>query len=352
MSSPSPSRRRFLAWLGAAAATSAPALDVCPVSVREGQAAALEPTIARVMEQGTTALLVVDRGCIAFEAYAPGWGPSVSQTVFSIGKSVTSTLVGVALAEGAIASLDVPIGEWLPRWSQGMRGKITVRHLLAMTSGLTASESYPIPAGIDPYSYLSLLPVDHTPGTRWHYDTQVYRLLFPLLEAATGESLQAYTDSRLSQPLGLTSLVWESTQDGFTTYPRMSAYDLARFGMMAAQNGCWEGVQIVAEDYLRLALEPSTADNPGYGLPWWLNSRGWIDPRGVHGQGRRWPDAPADTFAALGAFSKMLFVVPSRDVVVVRLGAEPVDPEAAEGEAEWENALLGEVLAAIEAERT
>ena len=115
----------------------------------------------------------------------------------SVTKVLTAWTTLVAVQDGHL-HLDEPAG---PEGS-------TVRHLLAMTSGLTDSESYKIPAGIDPYAYLSLLPVDRTPGTRWHYDTQVYRLLFPVLEAATGEPLQAYTDSRLSRPLGLTSLAW------------------------------------------------------------------------------------------------------------------------------------------------
>lgn len=355
MVGPRPSRRLFLAASLGAGLARAGGVDVCPLGLWEhvhgdrSLEGRLQPTVDRVMRQGTSALVVVHGGRIVLEAYADGVDPNQSERLYSISKSVTSALVGVALAEGAIESLETPIGVWLPQWRSGGREAITVRHLLTMTSGVAPSHAYIIPAGIDPYAYLSLLPMAAKPGESFVYDTQVFRLLYAILDRATGESLPDYAQSRLAGPLGMTSLEWETKNDGLPSYTfvGMSALDLARFGVMVARGGRWEGVEVVPEEYLRLALEPSTPGNPGYGWLWWLNGDGWISTRSVRVPGRRWPGAPADATAALGAFSKMLFVVPSRNLVVVRLGTLPLDPEAEIGEAQWENALLADVLAAL-----
>jgi CubicO group peptidase (beta-lactamase class C family) len=227
---------------------------------------------------------------------------------------MTSYLVGSLRTEGKVA-LDDSVSRWLgsgwTRTSRKNERAITVRHLLEMTSGL--DDSFHRAAA---------------PGKRWEYVNDAYHQLHPVLERASGTSLQPLSRRLLFGPIGASSARW-SPRFGRDPNGRpllgleLTPRDMARFGLLALAHGRWGGTRVVPEGYARRALASSQQLNPSYGFLWWLNgktSHQLPGPAPHPIAGPLVPSAPADTVAALGAGDQKIYVVPSLDVVVVRQG--------------------------------
>ena len=170
------------------------------------------------------------------------------------------------------------------------------------------------------------------PGTRWAYNTAGYHLLFHVLVRATGEPVETYAQRRLIGPLGMDFTTWitsegQGEQGPVTNYysAASTARDLARFGDLVLGRGRWNGRRLIGEESLAALLRPSQALNPSYGLLWWLNALPGLNAYG-RGPSLRFPSAPRDTVAAVGAGGQMVMIVPSRDLVVVRQGEAPASP--------------------------
>lgn len=260
------------------------------------------------------------------------------EDVASVQKSVVSFLAGVARGKGLL-DFDASVQEYLGSgWSEAPaadEAAITVRNLLSMTSGLDIASRFEVPA-----------------GQKWMYNTNVYSRLVPVLEAATGLDIATITSRWLTERIGMRESRWgergwlapgqDANRIGFQT----TARDLARFGLLMAAKGRWQGADVLGDpDYLPEALSPSQSFNEAYGLLWWLNG-GTRKMAGTSPEVREGPlvaSAPADLYAAQGALGRKLYVVPSLDLVVTRLGDQP---EAAFNDELWRRLLSAAPTAA------
>ncbi len=308
----------------------------------------LQKAIDWAMEQGTDSLLIARRDCIAAEEYARGASAEQPQELYSITKAITAVLLGMALDQGAIESLDLPASHYFPEWGSAPRNQVTLRHLATMTSGLV-DPGPAVPVGLDPFAYVRLMPLEAEPGARWQYDNWSYRLLFPILAQALGKPLPDASREMLFAPLGMEHTSWVAfaqTPGDPPIYVRSIARDVARFGQFLLGDG--EG--LVSKAFLDEAARPSQRLNRAYGLLFWINSEdaGYTLPSGFRADsGRLLPSAPSDLIAGFGARRHKLLVVPSLDLVIVRFG-EPTEglPETG-GQQSFENQLFERVAAAL-----
>ncbi|GGI08608.1 serine hydrolase domain-containing protein [Egicoccus halophilus] len=294
-----------------------PALDLAEAWGVDDPSAVLAAT-------STAALLVVHDGRLRVETYLGDTGPDTQRTSFSSVKSVVSTLVGLAVADGAITSLDQPVTDHVPELLERdpRFARITVRHLLTMSSGLRYEERG-TPFSDDARTYYGTdlravaldAQVTGPPGERFLYNN--YNLLLEglVLERATGQRVSDLLAERLWQPMGAEAdagLSLDSTRSGFekmesglNAVPR----DYARFGLLFAADGRVGDRQVLPEGWVARAMSrgADTGPNPAYGLHWWT---GTFD-------GAPLPDGHA---MAVGNFGQYVYVAPELDLVVVRLG--------------------------------
>ncbi len=264
--------------------------------------------------QKSTAVVITWRGRIVAERYWNGWTPSKDSIIASASKSVLSLLVGQLRAQGRI-TFDDPVTRWLgPSWSRAplTESRITVKHLLTMSSGLDDS-----------------LKAVVEPNTRFFYNTPAYYQLFGVVAAASGQSVANYSASQLFTPIGMRTARWVPNVDTgeLGLILSCSARDMARFGLLMLNRGRWNGQIILGDDsYFSAALNSAASNNPSYGYLWWLNGKGSYRLPGPYllptVPGNLIPSAPSDLVAALGKGDKKIYVIPSLDLVITRHGNE------------------------------
>lgn len=287
------------------------------------------PVLDLAMTEKSTGVLVSRAGAVVAERYAPGWGPDRPREVASVAKSIVAVLIAMAVEDGAFTGLDQPAADFIPEWRADGRAAITLRHLMSMTSGLDDTGLALRGIAGDQFAINAAAPLRHPPGARWAYNTAAYHLLFHLLARAVGRDVEAYAAARLFGPLAMADTRWivsaGSGERGPVTnyYSALStARDLMRFGDLVLGDGSWNGRRLIGAEALMSLLSPSQALNPSYGLLWWLNARPGPDAFG-RGESLRFPSAPRDTVAALGAGGQMVLIVPSRRLIVIRQGETP-----------------------------
>ncbi|OIO08009.1 MAG: hypothetical protein AUJ52_09080 [Elusimicrobia bacterium CG1_02_63_36] len=305
---------RRLAAERSAAATAASPLPRGPAS------SALAETLDRAfLGTHTRAVVVVHRGKIVAERYAPGFSAETPLLGWSMTKTATNALIGIRLKELG-AGLDT--GHLLPEWD-AERAAVTVGQMLRMRSGLRFREVYAAgPSDVtrmlfnsrDASGFASKMPLEHAPGTYWSYSSGSSNILMRLLRS-TFPSDAAYHDyprRALFDKIGMRSAVFET--DAFGTFVGSSflyatARDWARFGLLYLNDGVCNGTRILPEGWVAKSVEPSGG---GYGAHLWVDL-----PEEVGG-----PEDPAwaDAFYFLGHEGQSVSVVPSRELVVVRLG--------------------------------
>jgi CubicO group peptidase (beta-lactamase class C family) len=242
----------------------------------------------------------------------------VIEDVASVQKSVVALLVGMA-QERKLVEIGRPASDYLGKgWSEAspdQEGRITLRHLLTMTSGLNERLEFVGPA-----------------GSRWQYNSTAYSRARDCVAKASGKSANALTREWLTSRIGMSDSSWKQrpfaardpkqNQLGFAT----TARDLARFGLLILARGEWDGDMILADrDYFKDMLAPSQELNPAYGYLWWLNGQEFVLRGRRRVPGPTVPNAPKDLVAANGALGRKCWVVPSLDLVVTRLGDQPKD---------------------------
>lgn len=273
---------------------------------------------------GTVAFLVVQDGALRYERYAAGATGQELRTSFSVAKVVVSTLIGLAIEDGAIGSLDDPITAYLPGLldADARYARITIRHLVTMSSGLRYVErSHPWSDDAQTYYSTDLratglsVRIDTEPGQAFLYNNYNPLLLGLILERATGETIAAYTSRRLWQPMGAEAdASWsldseasgfEKMESGFNALPR----DYARFGALIAAGGHVAHREVVPSDWVALATSPEGSGSVAdfYAAHWWTGTP----------DGRTFP---AGHVVAWGNHGQFVYVVPDRDLVIVRLG--------------------------------
>jgi CubicO group peptidase (beta-lactamase class C family) len=277
----------------------------------------------------TQGVVVVHEGAIVAEWYADDADADSYAASWSMAKSFTSALVGIAIEDELIPGVDEPMTTWFPQWEADERADITLENVLQMSSGLDWVEDYdPSSAGTsdivqmvlgepDELAYAVSQPPLHPAGEVWNYSSGETMLMSGMLEQATGMSAEEYAQQELFGPLGMDQVEWWRDAEGHTlTYCCLDTptRDFARFGLLYARNGNWGGEQIVPAEWVADSVVPAEGSDGGYGYQWWLGSG---------------PDAtsvPDDTLSAIGHDGQYIYVMPSLDLVVVRNGTYVKDP--------------------------
>lgn len=255
-------------------------------------------------EQKVAGFLILQDGMIRMERYALGFSDAERWTSQSVAKSVTSTLVGAAIKDGYIKSIDDYVTDYLPDLKGSAYDKVTVRHLLTMTSGVRWTEVYtdssadiarfytePTEPGIDAtVSYMRRLPAEAEPGKKWLYKTGETHLLGVLVSAATGQTLSEYLSSKIWIPYGMeqkaTWILGRTDQELAGCCLQMKLRDFGRFGQFVLEGGRINGESIVPDNWFDTATHTQIPVAPGwgYGYQWWIMGDGTFRALGVHGQ--------------------------------------------------------------------
>lgn len=297
---------------------------------------------ADLAADATSCVAVVENGRLVHEAYFNGGGADVPVRTYSITKSLTSILVSMGVADGALA-LDDPAAEQVDEWRVGPASDVTVRDLLAQVSGREWSEATDrrlIRGVADQTAYAVGLRQVAPPG-EWVYDNAAPQVLERVLAESMTEDgdVVALARVRLLDPLGMDATTWPRDAAGHaTTYSGVTSTcrDLARVGHLMLADGRWRDDELVPADLVAEATQPATEANAAYGQLWWTNGAGRVvEARRQAGfaqdlapyEGRLAPNVPADAFWAFGYGNQYVAVVPSRDLVAVRLGRLPAGPE-------------------------
>ena len=300
-------------------------------------------------EQVTLSLVVVHRGRIIHERYAPGIDVTTKTRTWSTAKSVAVTLIGMLVDEGRM-TLDEPLGfDWLPRAASPKtdpRNAITLRHVLNMSSGLYTVDNrgmeYATGSGLAYWAGASSVNgarnrgLIREPGTSWDYENYDTILAVYAMKLALGDA-QTYLEyprKALLDRIGMRNTLLSVDRFGdfvLSSQVYTTARDLARFGMLYLQNGMWHGERLLSQKWIEFVRTPapSTADRGNfYGGQWWLVP----DDR---------TDVPSEAYSTAGNRGQFVIVVPSHDVVIVRRGLD----YGRQGFDRWD--LTREVLKAI-----
>jgi CubicO group peptidase (beta-lactamase class C family) len=272
-------------------------------------------------------MLVIRHGCLAGASRLDALTSTMQLDGWSMTKSVTALLVGRAVALGKL-DIDRPIARFFPEADRA-HGALTPRNLLTMSSGLHLNWL----RDLDPVmpdrvrDALSLAP-DHKRGTWWEYQQSPVALLANAVQRAVGQDLQTWAQSQLFGPIGIarSEWTWDRDRAGHTegwAHLKMVSPAWARLGYLVLHNGAWNGKQLIPTAYMRQMTASSPA-NHAYGFLTWLNGRDSFVMPGVNGRdagkGTLIPTAPRDTIIFAGQNEQRTYVIPSLDMVVVRLG--------------------------------
>lgn len=270
----------------------------------------------------TRALLVVKGGKILGEAYAQGADAQTPLLGWSMAKSLTAVMLASLEYRGLI---DLAAPASFNEWANDERAQIRITDLLTMTDGLAFSEEYnpgddatamlfDSPSAAD---YVLAKPLAHEPGSHFNYSSGTANLLARLYQQALGGPAAARSDyeQNIAAVLGFQNAVFETdAAGGFvgSSYLYASARDWARIGQVMLNAGEINGQRLFSTDWVDRATQHNASLNhPAYGYQWWLNAGN---------QSLRWPSLPQDSFAAMGNRQQLVMVIPSADVVIVRLG--------------------------------
>lgn len=276
----------------------------------------------------SVAFLIIKDDSIRYEQYWDGYSDSSLSNSFSMAKSITSILIGIAIDEGKIKSVDQPVGDFIPEYNSEVNKVLTIRHLLTMSSGLNWDESYGSPLsttteayyGKDLYKLVSGLQVINPPGKVFDYMSGNTELLALILEKATGKSMSLYASEKLWTPVQAKhDALWSVDREGghekaYCCF-NSNARDFARIGKLYLQNGVWNGKQIVSSSYVKASVTPAPLvytdgkPNTCYGFQWWLVN---------------FKQHPV--FYARGILGQYVFVIPDLKMIVVRLGHKRGEP--------------------------
>ena len=278
----------------------------------------------------TDALLVIRDGQLVYERYAAPTTANTPHLTWSISKSLMATILGVAYGEG-LFKLQDPALKFYPALADHPR--MTMADLLHWASGLDWQEDYeyaPLKSSVVAMLYtrghsdMAAFTADHDtyaePGLAFRYSSGDSNLLSAALKSIVGSARYAdYPWTAVFEPLGIRHVTWEADASGTfvaSSYAYLTARDLARVGLLMARDGRWGGRQLLPKEWVAFNREPFAGykahqDATVPGGHWWLN-------RAVDGAASPWPDAPADTFAALGHWGQAMYVIPGEKLVIVR----------------------------------
>lgn len=283
----------------------------------------IDPSIRKDMERmKTIGYMILQNDSILYEEYWHGYSDTSHTSSFSMAKSFISILIGIAIEEGKIKSLDQPVSDFLPEYKEAPNNMVTIRHLVTMSSAINFDESYVNPLGFAAEAYygddlrdlIFRYKVTGEPGKVFDYQSGNTQLLGFILKAATGKSVSEYASEKLWQPI-------EAEYDAYWSLDHAGgdekAYccfnsnlrDFARIGKLYQDSGRWYGRQVVPEKYVLESIQPAPTIDEGkpnnrYGYSWWLL-----------------PDYKGhNIFYARGILGQYIIAIPDLDMIVVRLG--------------------------------
>jgi CubicO group peptidase (beta-lactamase class C family) len=300
---------------------------------------AVQPLKDYLLQKNTKSFMILVNGRIVMEEYFNGHTPTTTWQWNSAGKTLTATITGIAQQEGLL-NINDKVSQYISAgWTSAPLLKenlITSKHLLTMTSGLLDTSDLVIKANL---KYLA------DAGTRWSYHN-VFQKLMDVVAVASGQTYQSYFDAKLKNKIGM---------EGFWNFGviykmyHSNTRSAARFGLMALNKGKWKSETIINETYFNESINTSQSINPSYGYLWWLNGKASSMIPGSQNvfTGTLVPSAPADMYAAMGAADQRIYVIPSKNMVVVRMGdaSDPANPSFAVSG--FDNALWQKINAVI-----
>jgi CubicO group peptidase (beta-lactamase class C family) len=343
---PRPAPDPNVPWpLGEGGPASAPSAAI-EAAIEEAFREVDAPGSGRVRQ--TKAILIAHRGRLVAERYAEGYAASTPMISWSMAKSVLAAVVGIAVSDGRLA-LDAPAP--VPEWSapDDPRRAITLDQLLRMSSGLRFDETYGAVNDVsrmlftapDTGAYAARSRLAAAPDAVWSYSSGTSNIVARILRDSFGDDVAAfvrYVRERLFDPASMTSAFFEhdaSETPVGSSFVFMTARDWARFGELHRNDGLWNGNRVLPDGWVRYVTTPTPRAPQGrYGAHWWLNAGDPDDP------GRRqWPGLPADAYAARGYSGQWVLVIPSHELVLVRLGIAFPD-DADDGTVELARSIL------------
>ena len=271
----------------------------------------------------TVAFLVIKNDSIRFEKYWDGYGEQSLTNSFSMGKTFVSIMVGIAIKEGKIKNEDQPVGDFIPEFSKGGNAKLTISHLLTMSSGINFDEDYNNPLAFPAQAYYGTdleklvfkYKMTEEPGKVFKYLSGNTALLGMVLEKATGKHISEYASEKLWIPMGAKmpafwSLDHKAGLEKAYCCFNSNARDFARFGQLYLDSGRWKGTQLVPQDYVLKSIQlAGLKDDDGkanerYGYSWWILP----EYKGHY------------IYYARGILGQYIIVIPDLKMVIVRLG--------------------------------
>lgn len=266
---------------------------------------------------GTIAYVIIKNDSIWFENYYDGFNENSKSNSFSMAKSYVSGLMGKAIQEGYIKSLDQPVSDFLPEFSEGKAAKMTVGDLSSMASGTNWDEAYYSPLSITTRAYFTDdletvilgLNVVKEPGKSYKYSSGDTQMLAMVIEKATGKKLYDYLSESFWKPLNSENpTLWQVDSKDLDLVKAYcciasNAKDFARFGKLYKDHGKWNGKQILDSAFVAKSIKPRFPESPEYGYGWWLKEQ----------DGKNF-------FMMRGHLGQYVIVEPNDNVIIVRLG--------------------------------
>jgi len=273
----------------------------------------IEPLLNYLEANNTKSFIVLYNGRIAIEQYFNGHSKSKKWYWASAGKTLTSITTGIA-EENNLININNKVSDYLGTgWTSLPTDKenlITCKHLLTMSSGIDDSFG----DSVNPLD----LKYKADAGTRWAYHN-VYVKLQDIIEASSGQSFTNYFNTHLKDKIGMTGL-WLKTGD-FNVY-FSTTRSMARFGLLALNKGTWNTTKVVNDRFFNASVNTSQNLNEAYGYLWWLNGKSsyHLPQSQFKFQGKLIPNAPTDLYVALGKNDQKIYVSPSKNLVIIRMG--------------------------------
>lgn len=282
---------------------------------------AVAPLETYLNDKNTKGFIILVNGKIVLERYFNGHSATTPWYWASAGKTLTATITGIAQQEGFLNISD-KVSDYIGTgWTSIPLEKenlITNRHLLTMTSGLDDAFNDSNDPALHDCVEPSCLVYKADAGTRWAYDN-VYVKLQDVVAEATNQTWDNYFNNKLKNPIGMTG-AWIQSNNNSVYWS--TTRSMARFGLLALNKGNWNGTQIINTNYFNEAVSTSQNINLAYGYLWWLNGKTTyhLPQTQLTFNGSLIPSAPSDMYCALGKDDQKIYVVPSKKMVVIRMG--------------------------------
>ncbi|EDP95432.1 serine hydrolase [Kordia algicida OT-1] len=299
----------------------------------------LSPLLGYLEEKNTKSFIILHKGKIVVEAYMNGHSDTSPWYWASAGKTLTTAVAGIAQEESLI-NLNDKVSDYIGNgWTSATLEKenlITCKNLLSMTSGLDDSMG----DGIAPENLQYIADA----GTRWAYHG-VFLKMQDVVASASNQPWDDYFEVKLKNRIGMTGS-W--IQNGNTNVYWSTTRSMARFGLLIAAKGTWENTQIIPESFLNEATSTTQNINKAYGYLWWLNGKTSyrLPQTQLEFSGELIPNAPQDMFCALGKNDQKIYIVPSKDLVIVRMGNAADDDNFALSD--FDNVFWGKINTLID----